>query len=518
MLTGQYLGINVVLKHLPTNHLVLSREDLLELKIMKDLNFEHLNSFIGLCIDPEKVYILSAFCSRGSLQDILNDNVIKLDENFKLSFIGEIMKGMDYLHKSPIKQHGRLKSSNVLVDGRWIVKITDWGLMRVRQKEYDTVNETFNALLWTAPEILRETLESSTSLSPNSWIGSQKADVYSFAIILHEIIFRLGTFYVQSDACVSSREIVMKVRSGEMPAFRPSTYEEGKQDHNLLAIMYECWDENNSKRPDFASLKSRFSSLYKTKNLNLIDNMLTMMENYSNNLEVLVEERTVQLLEEKKKTDRLLYSMMPASVADRLKSGVKVDPELYPSVSIYFSDIVSFTTMAAQSTPMQVVNLLNDLYIMFDDVIKTFNVYKVETIGDAYMVASGVPVPYDSHALEIAMMALKIREGVAAFKIQHMPNKKLQVRIGLNSGSVVAGVVGLTMPRYCLFGDTVNTASRMESTGEAMKIQVSEAMHHLLTDTKADFVMTERGTIEVKGKGHQRTYWLVGQKCDAAVA
>lgn len=508
VLVGQYKGVNVVLKHLQNSQIVLTRDDLLQLKSMKDLNCENLNTFLGLCLDPEKVCILTVFCSRGSLQDILSDELVKLDDNFKLSFIGDILKGMEYLHKSSIKHHGRFKSSNVLIDGKWIVKITDWGLEHLRSREYENENQTFTALLWTAPEILRQILTESSTF-PSEWVGTQKGDVYSFAIILHEIVFRNGTFYTDPEMSMKPKTIVTRVRLGETPYFRPLIESEQGSDLNLLAMMNECWDESPAKRPDFISLKNKFSSLYKSKNLNLIDNMLKMMENYSNNLEVLVEERTTQLLEEKKKTDRLLYSMMPVSVADKLKAGMKVDPISYPNVSIYFSDIVSFTTMAAQSSPLQVVDLLNDLYIMFDDIIKTFNVYKVETIGDAYMVASGVPNPYESHAVEIALMSLSIRQGVAAFKIRHIPEKKLQVRIGTHCGPVVAGVVGLTMPRYCLFGDTVNMASRMESSGEAMKIHLSQPMRDALLKVES-FKISERGQISIKGKGLQTTYWLEG--------
>ncbi|KAJ8309667.1 hypothetical protein KUTeg_011532 [Tegillarca granosa] len=121
------------------------------------------------------------------------------------------------------------------------------------------------------------------------------------------------------------------------------------------------------------------------------------------------------------------------------------------------------------SSPMEVVSLLNDLYSMFDATIDIYDVYKVETIGDAYMVASGLPVPNGiRHAGEIGTMALDLLSQCGTFTIHHMPDVPLRLRIGLHTGPCVAGVVGLTMPRYCLFGDTVNTASRMESTGSGI--------------------------------------------------
>lgn len=174
------------------------------------------------------------------------------------------------------------------------------------------------------------------------------------------------------------------------------------------------------------------------------------------------------------------------------------------------SDIVGFTKICSQSTPLQVVNFLNDLYSCFDRIIGFYDVYKVETIGDAYMCVSGLPERNgDDHAREIGLMALAILDAVKSFTIQHKPDYQLQIRIGVNSGSVCAGVVGQRMPRFCLFGDTVNTASRLESTGEPLKIQVSEATK-IIFDKFGTFRVELRGDVELKGKGKVTTYWLCG--------
>ncbi|GFR93311.1 guanylate cyclase [Elysia marginata] len=244
---------------------------------------------------------------------------------------------------------------------------------------------------------------------------------------------------------------------------------------------------------------------------NIFDHMLAMMEKYQEHLEELVDERTEQLQGEKKKTESLLYRMLPRSVADHLKKGEAVIPEAFDSVTIYFSDICGFTALSAESTPMQIVDMLNDLYTCFDSTIKNFDVYKVETIGDAYMVVSGLPIRNgNSHAAEIASMSLSLLFAIKSFTIRHKPGDTLKLRIGIHSGPCVAGVVGLTMPRYTLFGDTVNTASRMESNGEALKIHCSSSCKHIL-DLIGGFDLEERGYVSMKGKGEQLTYWLQGE-------
>merc|ERR1711991_620039 len=150
----------------------------------------------------------------------------------------------------------------------------------------------------------------------------------------------------------------------------------------------------------------------------------------------------------------LLYQMLPKSVVDALKTGSAVKAETFDGCTIYFSDIVGFTKIAGGSTPLQVVDLLNALYTAFDSVIDHHDVYKVETIGDAYMVVSGIPLRNGNrHPGEIATMALDLLNATVSFKIRHMPETQLQLRAGIHTGPAVAGVVGLKMPRYCLFGD-----------------------------------------------------------------
>ncbi|KAJ6656741.1 hypothetical protein lerEdw1_003072 [Lerista edwardsae] len=242
--------------------------------------------------------------------------------------------------------------------------------------------------------------------------------------------------------------------------------------------------------------------------------MTDWIQNYARSL----KERTEELKRERRLAEDLLHQMLPKSVAKQLRKSGHVEAENYDQVTIFFSDIVGFTSIAASCTPLQVVEMLNNLYVCFDTRIESYGVYKVcgilqvETIGDAYMVVSGLPERNGTrHADEIAKMALDLVAAVRQVVIPHMPTGKLQLRAGIHTGPCVAGVVGHKMPRYCLFGDTVNTASRMESTSLPQKIHISSATYlALLMDDAYDIEL--RGEIEVKGKGNMKTYWLLGNK------
>ncbi|XP_046431419.1 soluble guanylate cyclase 88E isoform X2 [Neodiprion fabricii] len=217
-----------------------------------------------------------------------------------------------------------------------------------------------------------------------------------------------------------------------------------------------------------------------------------------------LEESMRKLDAEMKRTDELLYQMIPKQVADRLRNGESpIDTcEMFDSVSILFSDVVSFTEICSRISPMKVVSMLNAMYSIFDTLTERNRVYKVETIGDAYMVVSGAPDKEHDHADRVCDMALDMVEAITDLK-DPSTEQHLQIRVGVHSGAVVAGIVGLKMPRYCLFGDSVNTASRMEATSEAMQIHISQPTKELLSSS---YKVTERGEIQVKGS--MKTYWL----------
>ncbi|MEM9772895.1 MAG: adenylate/guanylate cyclase domain-containing protein, partial [Cyanobacteria bacterium P01_D01_bin.73] len=221
---------------------------------------------------------------------------------------------------------------------------------------------------------------------------------------------------------------------------------------------------------------------------------------------------------EKERSEQLLLNILPQAIATELKQSASLDNPAadnkpiasnYESVSILFADIVGFTGLSAQLTPIELVDWLNRLFSEFDRLAEQYNLEKIKTIGDAYMVAAGLPTPMDEPAVAIANMALEMRETIKALEPEFIAkfDRPLAIRIGINSGPVIAGVIGIKKFIYDLWGDTVNIASRMESHGEPGKIQVTEATYKELSNR---FQLQYRGEIDVKGRGPMKTYWLLG--------
>jgi class 3 adenylate cyclase len=209
---------------------------------------------------------------------------------------------------------------------------------------------------------------------------------------------------------------------------------------------------------------------------------------------------------ERKKSERLLLNVLPASIAARLKQTEGVIADRFPDVTVLFADIVDFTRRSQQIAPEQVVQALDDLFSSFDRLAQRHGLEKIKTVGDAYMVAGGLPDPRPDHAQAVAEMALAIRDEVAS-RVDPS-GQPLAVRIGMDTGPVVAGVIGTSKFSYDLWGDTVNTASRMESHGVPGCIQVTARTYERLRD---GYGFERRGSIPVKGKGEIVTYFLVGR-------
>uniref|UniRef100_A0A158P7J9 Guanylate cyclase n=1 Tax=Angiostrongylus cantonensis TaxID=6313 RepID=A0A158P7J9_ANGCA len=443
---------------------------------MKSTEHENLCDFIGLSINGLQLLSVWKYCSRGSLKDVIEKGAMQMDWFFKYSLMRDVsertsaeetFQAINFLHHSSFGAHGWLSSKNCLVDERWKVKIAFFGLDSIKMKE----DREQSDILWVAPEHIRDPL-----LAP-----TQMGDIYSFGIICSEVITKTPAWDLQNQD-YDIDELVYKLKRGGRSPIRPKLNTEEDQNSSMSALVKDCWSEEPDQRPSSDQIQARMK----------------------------------ELTEEKKKSDILLYRMLPKQVAEKLKLGQSVEPEVFECATLFFSDVVSFTTLAKWIRKQkifyccQVIGILNDLYTLFDAIIEEHDVYKVETIGDGYLCASGLPLRNgNEHAKEIAEMSFELLRAIKDFRIPHLPNERVNIRVGIHTGSVVTGVVGITMPRYCLFGDTVNTASRMESNGKPGRVHISTDTMTFLTQVIGGYKTEPRGEVIIKAKGAVETHWLL---------
>jgi class 3 adenylate cyclase len=208
---------------------------------------------------------------------------------------------------------------------------------------------------------------------------------------------------------------------------------------------------------------------------------------------------------ERAKAETLLLNILPSEIADRLKEGTQRVADAFESASVLFADIAGFTTLTEALSPEEMLEVLNQIYSQFDTLVLKHDVEKIRTIGDNYMVASGIPTPRPDHAQALAAMALDMLSYCQMVELR-VP---ISFRIGINSGPMTAGIVGIKKFQYDVWGDAVNVASRMESSGVPNQCQITTATYELIKD---EFMCERRGPVSIKGKGEMETWFLVGRK------
>ncbi|KAI6244144.1 Guanylate cyclase [Aphelenchoides fujianensis] len=286
-----------------------------------------------------------------------------------------------------------------------------------------------------APEIIREIITTNA--------GKKAGLLNALLQVLYQILFKLEPFYERNVNPNKIMEMIALANEDDhivRPTFpnQQNAHNEEAYNLQLLSAVEACWLEIPEMRPTIKRIKSIVNgNLKSTASGTLVDQMMKMMEDYTTNLEQLVKDRTAMLEDAQQQADRLLKNMLPPSVAEDLKVGKPVVPQLYQNATVLFSDIRGFTRISSTSTPLQIVTFLNDLFSGFDAIISKNDAYKVGVV-------SGVPKENgNSHVMHIAEIALKMRTFVSNFKLAHRPEEVMMVRIGFHSGSVAAGVVGL---------------------------------------------------------------------------
>ena len=253
------------------------------------------------------------------------------------------------------------------------------------------------------------------------------------------------------------------------------------------------------------------STIWISENVRAVHDADGVLLYYEGSARNITDRKTAEdeLRQQRLMSERLLLNVLPQPIAERLKRGETNIADSFPAATVLFADIVNFTGLSSHIAPVELVGLLNRVFSVFDKLADRYQLEKIKTIGDAYMVVGGVPTETSDHVEAIATMALGMMRATNRFKTRN--KQPIRLRIGIHTGPVVAGVIGSRKFTYDLWGDTVNVASRMESQGELGRIQVSEAVYEKLSDR---FTLAPRAPLDVKGKGLMHTYWLLGKKSE----
>merc|ERR1719191_1595330 len=393
-----------------------------------------------------------------------------------------------------------MKSLNILVDENLKGKLSDFGLSFLKSSK--SLECGGGSPLWMAPEMFKKGAS-----------ANESTDIYALGVTMMELWTRRTPYWELTEECQTPLdEIIRRIREENLrPSDPPRARSNGEGafggsgqadsldvPQDLLDLAHECMMSNPKRRPDLTEIESRISAVAEK-----LAPGLAAGGGRGNSQQA-----------------RLLHDILPPKVARALLDGRKVEPETFEPVTIFFSDVVNFTRLSRDLPPEKVMSFLDRMYSAFDALARTYGLFKVETIGDAYMCVGGLPDPQADHTLRVARFALEARRAASKVHIDPQDPGKgtLKIRVGFHTGSVVASVVGKRNPRYCLFGDTVNTASRMESSSERSRIHMSGAAAERMRSQAPWAKMESRGVQNIKGKGEMHTYWLLSTKKPAKLA
>lgn len=432
-----------------------------EMRLLVKLRHPHILGILGMYHHDNYGWcMVMEFMNFGALYDILHNNVVQLDVITKLRLVHQVAQGIQYLHESsPPIIHGDIKTRNVLVDSSLTAKVADFGVSFEKTMRQGGRGTPF----WMAPELLEMGHVADMDTA---------CDVYSLGVTIWEI-FTMKDPY--DDLLMSPAEVCKAVRNDHL---RPSMPADVPLD--VKDLIVDCWHKNPGIRPSISEVVRRVQRI--------ISDVQDIGESTTN----------------------LLHQVLPPKVAEALRCGRKVEPELHDPVTIFFSDVVGYTELSSQLPPEKVMNMLDRMYTKFDFYCNQHHLFKVETIGDAYMCVGGLPEPQSLHTARIALFAMDVVEEVQKILVdEDRPEMGyIKIRVGFHTGSVMASVVGELNPRYCLFGDTVNTAARMETNSKTNMINMSHHACAALLQQMPDAKVSSRGEMNIKGKGILECFFL----------
>ncbi|CAB9500762.1 activated protein kinase catalytic subunit alpha-1 [Seminavis robusta] len=436
-----------------------------EMRYLSKLRHPCITTVMGAVIDSKsEPMLVMELMEHGSLYDLLQNETLVMEEELRIALMADVTQGMRFLHAANVI-HGDLKAANILVDKNFRAKVADFGLSS--HKDHGRATGT---PLWMAPELLRGDCGNSTA-----------SDVFSFGIILYECWSRKEPY--EGEQLFDVLRLVTDRTVHKRPPFPD------EMPAVVRSLMSDCLAGPPERRPSFEELDQRVGRV----NVDSTDGTPSRPRRSSVNANTTT-----------------LFDIFPRHVAEALQDGKKVEAEHKDCVTIFFSDIVGFTNISTSLEPHKIASMLDRLYTKLDELSQQHDIYKVETIGDAYMAVSNlIKDQHDDHVKRIALFAVDAVDAANTVKIDldNPARGCVQIRCGFHSGPVVADVVGSRNPRYCLFGDAVNTASRMESNGQGGRIHCSRASAELLEAQLPQMAMNGRGEIHVKGKGMMETFW-----------
>ncbi|XP_012566685.2 atrial natriuretic peptide receptor 1 isoform X1 [Hydra vulgaris] len=476
-----YQNKTIMLKKLPKERIFITRDISIELKEMRDLEHSNLAKIIGVTIQTPYICIVQNYYKKGSLYDVLLNEDIQLDWVFKNTFLLDIVNGMCALHESPIKLHGHLTSKNCLINHRWVLQISDYGLTEfsacnrsIKAESIEKEQGKYESLLWTAPENIN---------IPQK--VSKAGDVYSFGIIIAEIINRKAPYYEHSELRPS--DIIHYVKKRCIPPFRPHVTLQTGLEPKLLDIMNSCQSELAEERPTFKEVKLSLKTIFGDRT-DILDNMIEMMEKYSSDLNKAVKERSEMYKKEKIKSNELLYRCVPAPIAEELLEGSTIEPQHLSLVSLLVVKLENFNKICEMLSPQKAINVINDFYKMVEKVLladECKSIFKLISIREEIVLCSNIKgFKITSEAADLARIAVKISIELSTYQWRYIKHSNIKLSMVIHSGSATGVVIGNKVPVYSIFGNIINYARSLSDYVPINTIVVTENTTNLLRNDK----------------------------------
>ncbi|XP_055348283.1 atrial natriuretic peptide receptor 1-like isoform X2 [Paramacrobiotus metropolitanus] len=471
------------------------RSDWIDL-INARLNAKHENIaiFIGCAFTPSCAYVVTEYFAKGSLDELLAHKKKWMDMTLQMSLLFDIAEGLSFIHTTVFKCHGLLKSTNCMVTDRFGIRLTDFGIPFLSAKWMQKTSAgSQRALLQKAADAAREE-------------PSKEADIHRLGLIMLEVSSQTGDVFHGREFINNMSEASAYVNK-EIRGHPHTTPRPRSSTCCTMSLAARCCEQDAARRPSITVIRRILEKVsHRSGNKSYFDLLLDNINSYANKLEIRFHEQNGFLVEEMAKSAALLKEIFPPTIAEALRFGKSIPPESFESATVIFTKICDIGFITTEGHPETLFNILNEIYIVMDRILSRFDVYKVETISENYMVVSGVPVRCagSQHAGQALQFGCAVVQSMSSTLFG---GQEIRVCVGIHSGPLVAGIVGIRMQRYCLFGDTVNVTSRLSTTCEGQKVQASPDTK-LLVDTLPIFRFQCRGTISLKGRGLMKTYWV----------